>query len=77
VAVVVGRAATKRQILAYTAMMVTVSLLPLALGFAGPIYGAVACLDGATLLFLAIRLHHCRHDTKAVAARRLFAFSIL
>ncbi len=43
----------------------------------GAIYGAVACIDGAMLLLLAIQLHRCRPDSEAVAARRLFAFSIL
>jgi protoheme IX farnesyltransferase len=75
--VVVGRAETKRQILGYTAMLATVSLLPVAFCFTGALYGAVACMGGATLLLLAIRLRRCRHDTEAVAARRLFAFSIL
>jgi protoheme IX farnesyltransferase len=52
-------------------------LLPCALGFAGALYGALACLCGATLLFLAIRLQASANGREAVAAHRLFGFSIL
>jgi protoheme IX farnesyltransferase len=75
--VVAGKNETKRQILAYTAILVVVSVLPWALRFTGALYGAVACICGVTLLFLAIRLHRCSYGNEAVAARRLFAFSIL
>src|ERR1700691_2577633 len=54
--VVAGRAATKRQIVVYSALLVPVSLLPWALGFAGSIYGATAAVGGALLIGLALRL---------------------
>jgi len=75
--VVAGAAATKRQILAYSAMLATASLLPFALGFTGALYGAVACSCGAALLHRAIRLYTGSTDSEARLARRLFAFSIL
>ncbi len=75
--VVAGAAATKRQILVYSAMLATASLLPFALGFTGILYGAVACSCGAALLHRAIRLYTGRTDSEATLARRLFAFSIL
>jgi protoheme IX farnesyltransferase len=75
--VVAGRDATKRQILVYSALLVGVSLLPCALGCAGGLYGAVACIADAALLFLAIRLQASSEGSEAIAARRLFAFSIL
>jgi len=75
--VVAGAAATKRQILAYSAMLATASLLPFALGFTGVLYGAVACSCGAALLHRAIRLYTGSTDSEARLARRLFAFSIL
>src|ERR1700726_4091007 len=45
--VVAGRAATTRQILIYSVALVPVSILPWLLGFAGPIYGAIAAICGA------------------------------
>ena len=75
--VVVGRRRTKTHILAYTFVLVMVSLLPWLLRFAGALYGAVACVCGATLLFLAIRLYRRRRDRESAPTRSLFAFSIL
>src|SRR6266567_5721914 len=75
--VVAGAAATKRQILVYSAILVIASLLPFALGFTGILYGAVACSCGAALLHRAIALYTGRTETEAKLTRRLFAFSIL
>ncbi len=75
--VVAGAAATKRQILVYSAMLAAASLLPSALGLTGVLYGAVACSCGAALLHRAIRLNTGSTDSEARLARRLFAFSIL
>ena len=74
--VVAGTAATKRQILIYCVLLVPISILPWALGFAGAIYGATAGMSGATIILLAIQLY--RSDgTEKRPAPRLFAFSIL
>jgi protoheme IX farnesyltransferase len=73
--VVAGRTATTRQILAYSVLLVPVSLLPWAFGSAGLIYGATAAVCGAIFIALAIRLNASSHaDTRL--ARRLFVFSI-
>ncbi len=73
--VVAGRAATKRQILIYSVLLVPVSVLPWALGFAGIVYGAMAGFSGATLLLLAYQLTRSG-ETDRRAAHRLFVFSI-
>ena len=63
--VVAGRAATKRQIVVYSALLVPISLLPLALGFAGTIYGATAAVGGALLIVLAFRLRRSQRGRPA------------
>jgi protoheme IX farnesyltransferase len=73
--VVAGRSATTGQILLYSALLVPVSLLPWALGFAGTIYAATAFVCGAVLIALASLLRSNRHAEHRDAAR-LFAFSI-
>jgi protoheme IX farnesyltransferase len=73
--VVAGRAATTRQILIYSALLVPISLLPWALGFAGTIYAAVAAVCGALFVVLAWQLRR-KSDAERRDASRLFAFSI-
>jgi protoheme IX farnesyltransferase len=72
--VVAGRAATTRQILVYSILLLPTSLLPWALGFAGAIYGATAAACGAIFIVLASRL--ARSPTDRRAAHHLFVFSI-
>ena len=73
--VVAGRAATTRQIFIYSALLLPVSLLPWALGFAGTIYGATAAICGVILVLLASRLSRSMEADRR-PAYRLFAFSI-
>ena len=73
--VVAGRAATTRQILIYSGLMVLASELPWTLGFAGAIYGAIAAVCGTFFLLLAHRLNRSI-ETDRRAAHRLFVFSI-
>jgi protoheme IX farnesyltransferase len=73
--VVVGPAATTRQILIYSALLAPVSVLPWLLGFAGPIYGATAVVCGGLFVVLALQLDR-GSKTDRKAAHRLFAFSI-
>jgi protoheme IX farnesyltransferase len=73
--VVAGREATARQILLYSAVLVPASLLPLALGFSGAIYAAIAGICGVMFLKLAFRLWQSRGGD-ARTAHRLFIFSI-
>jgi protoheme IX farnesyltransferase len=74
--IVAGRAATTRQILVYSLVLVPVSMLPWALGFAGALYGAVVAVSGTILVALAVRLRRSR-EADGRAAHRLFAFSVL
>jgi protoheme IX farnesyltransferase len=73
--VVAGRAATTRQILIYSGLLVLASELPWVLGFAGTVYGAIAAICGAPFLLLAAQLNRST-GTDRHAAHRLFVFSI-
>jgi heme o synthase len=74
--VVAGRLATTRQILIYSILLLLVSILPWALGFAGALYGATAAVGGAVFVVLALQLSRGSETDRRVA-HRLFAFSIL
>ncbi len=74
--VVAGHAATVRQILLYSFLLVPTSLLPCVLGFAGALYGVTAGLLSTTFLLLAFRLGIVGEVDRR-AAHRLFIFSIL
>ena len=74
--VVAGRAETKRQILLYSVLLVAVSLLPWASGFAGAIYGAAAAMLGTVMIFLSWQVRRSS-DKERQPARRLFVFSML
>jgi heme o synthase len=71
--VVAGPAATTRQILIYSGLLVLASELPWVLGSAGPVYGAIAAICGALFLLLALQLNR---GADRRAAHRLFVFSI-
>jgi protoheme IX farnesyltransferase len=74
--VVAGRAETTRQILIYSFVLVPVSMLPCALGFAGVLYGATAAVCGAIFVFRALQLSRSS-EVDRQPAHRLFAFSIV
>jgi heme o synthase len=73
--VVAGRAATTRQILIYSILLVPISVLPWFLGFAGAVYGVTAIVCGAILVALALQLGRSS-EADRLPAHRLFAFSI-
>jgi protoheme IX farnesyltransferase len=90
--VVKGAAATRRQILLYTLLLVPLGILPAFTGLGGPIYLGVSLAGGLVFLLLALRLARSHagespdprrddglYDVRAGAkdARNLFAFSIL
>jgi len=58
--VVKGAASTRRQILAYSLLLIPVCLAPAFTGLGGPIYLAVAGLGGLVFLLLAWRLYRSR-----------------
>jgi protoheme IX farnesyltransferase len=73
--VVAGHAATVRQILLYSFLLIPASLLPCALGFAGALYGVTAWLLSTVFLLLAFRLRISGGGNRR-AAHGLFIFSI-
>jgi protoheme IX farnesyltransferase len=76
--VVAGTTATRRQILAYTLLLVIAALLPLASGLGGAIYGVVVVLlNGVFVALAAVVAMAPAEQTWRAAARRLFGFSIL
>ena len=72
---VAGKAATKRQILIYSALLALASTLPWRWSFRGTIYAATAAICAAVLIALALQLKRSS-ETDRRAAHRLFAFSI-
>ncbi len=76
--VVAGAAATRRQILIYSLLLVPVGMAPAVLGFAGIAYGTVAAIAGAAFSALAWRVYRSGEDAGGErAARDLFSFSML
>ena len=71
--VVKGEAATRRQILIYTLILVAFTLLPVATGFLGAIYAVAAVGLGAAFIALAVRL---LRDRSRAAALRLYLSSL-
>jgi protoheme IX farnesyltransferase len=74
--VVAGTTATTLQILIYSILLLPISMLPCAVGFADLLFGTTAVTCGAILVALAVQLHRSK-GTDRRAAQRLFAFSIL
>jgi heme o synthase len=79
--VVAGKRETRKQILIYTLLMLPVTLAPVALGFAGAVYGATTVILGAVFLGLAVgvwRAGEAGDEAKSDGiAKKLFGFSIL
>ncbi|HEX4098596.1 MAG TPA: heme o synthase [Caulobacteraceae bacterium] len=69
-----GEAATRRQILIYSLLLVPLALAPAFTGLGGPVYLGIAALGGLGFIGLAVRLF-VRKDR--ADAKRLFGFSIL
>jgi len=81
--VVAGARATRRQIWWYSLLLVPVSLLPVAIGMAGPAYAAAAGVLGAYFLYVMWRVKRDAQDESGVSlsndapARAGFRYSIL
>ena len=65
---------TARQIVRYTALLVAVTLVPVAFGTFGLVYGVAAALLGAVFAWYALAL---RRTLERTAAVRLFHYSLL
>ena len=80
--VVSGARATRWHVMAYTAVLVLVSLAPWALRYAGPIYGAAAVVLGVGFLAGAAKMLTETQDADGrslvgdLAARQTFRFSL-
>ena len=74
--VVAGKASTRRQIFAYTLLLLPVGLAPAALGFAGPLFLVATGAMSAWFLFAATKVLLERDAVKEPAARKLFFVSI-
>jgi protoheme IX farnesyltransferase len=81
--VVAGARATRRQIFIYTVLLVAVSLLPWALGYAGRVYGVAAALLGIGFLAGSFMVLRDRQDAEGISltrdkpAKANFRFSLL
>ena len=77
--VVAGEAATRRQIVLYTLILVPLGVTPWLLGYAGALYGIAAMVTGAAMIALALRLRGeaSGRESRHSASRQMFAFSIL
>jgi protoheme IX farnesyltransferase len=71
--VAAGDAATRRQVLLYTVVLLPVSLAPWWVGLAGPGYAAAAAALGVAFVALAVAVVR---ETGERWARRMFAFSL-
>ena len=69
----IGSEATRRWMVAWTAGLFPVSLLPLFLGFVGPVYGVVVFTANAVFLAAAVHVFRRRSDD---AARLMFRVSL-
>jgi protoheme IX farnesyltransferase len=72
--VVSGLTETRRQIMIYSLMLAPLGVAPWLAGYAGPLYGAVALVAGAGIVWLGVRV---RRDSGLTSAKQLFGFSIL
>ena len=81
--VVAGAKETRRQILLYTLVLVPLTLLPVALGFSGWIYGVTAALLDAGFLLRVYGVMTDRQDSAGVSltgdvpAKRAFKYSVV
>jgi protoheme IX farnesyltransferase len=74
--VVRGEAETRRQIVLYTCLLIVLTLLPVAFGFFGAVYGVVAGLLGAGFLALSLRLQRVG-DRRAALRTYLYSLAYL
>ncbi len=72
--VVAGAEATRRQMLAYTLVLLPVAMAPFFLGFAGPVYLAGSAVLGMLFVLCAVRVMSAEDHRPA---KQMFGFSIL
>jgi heme o synthase len=74
--VVHGETETRRQIVLYTCLLTLLTLLPVAFGFFGAIYGLIAGGLGAAFIVLSLRLQR-RADRRSALRTYLFSLAYL
>ncbi len=74
-----GLAHTRKQILAYSALLVPVSVAPAVLGLAGWAYGGTAVVLGIIFMAMALKVSRSRAEVAKdmTAEKQLFKFSLL
>jgi protoheme IX farnesyltransferase len=76
--VVAGAAATRRQIFAYSVLLIPVGAAPWLFGYAGLFYGVTSLVASALMVAFAWRVWTATEGVRATAAaRQMFAYSIL
>ncbi|HWA02038.1 MAG TPA: heme o synthase [Rhizomicrobium sp.] len=75
--VVSGKRTTRRNIFAYTLVLVPAGLLPATIGLGGPLYLACAALLGAWFLLRSIAVLRETDEIRETAARKLFLVSLV
>ncbi len=75
--VVRGKRSTRRQILAYTALLIPAGLLPAAIGLGGPLYLAVASSIGIWFAWESVAVVRESDEANEPAAHRLFRVSLI
>jgi protoheme IX farnesyltransferase len=75
--VVRGKAATRRQILAYTAALIPLGLAPAAIGATGLLFAACAAAIGAWFAIEAVATFRETDEVREPAAKRLFRVSLI
>ncbi|MFD0915946.1 heme o synthase [Pseudahrensia aquimaris] len=74
---VAGEASTRNQMLAYSVLLLPLSLAPAVMGFASPVYGAVAAVLSGIFLWRTWQVWaDAGRDQTFSPARRLFLYSI-
>ncbi len=75
---VAGNASTQRQIFVYSVLLALSGLLPFFLGYNGPVYAAAAAILGGVFVWRAWAVNKMDpQDTKMIAAKQLFGYSII
>ncbi len=77
--VVAGEKSTRRQVLAYSVVLMAVSLLPWAIGGTGMIYGIAALVLSGLFVALSVPvgLRASRPDDRMTPEKRLFGYSVI
>ncbi|MEM9732527.1 MAG: heme o synthase [Pseudomonadota bacterium] len=74
---VAGKSSTRRQMLAYAALLAPLSIAPMLMGFAGVLTGVLSAALGASFLYFTFRVWQIAGaDENLTAEKKLFGFSI-